>query len=143
MNKKQIDRYVTAAFKVLNEESTRTISDKDNEKNRLVCGGVASKKMAGKVAAFGPTVISMGVKPAVTLFSKTGSEADRVPVVNAVFNTLREAESGLVEKKANLLDCVKDLNGEELHRAKREILDASVAVKLVLRTYPEKKPESR
>ena len=130
MNKKQINCYVTAAFKAL-------------QTSRMIENGVVDRAMVGKVASFGPTVISMGLKPAVALFSKTTGGADRVPVAEAIFQTLKKAESRLVDGKNNLLDCVKDLDGSELHRAKREILDVSVAVKPALRTYPEKKPESR
>ena len=125
MNKKQVSTFVVAALKVL-------------EDGVLVHDGKIDSKMIGKMAAFGPTVLSMGIKPAVALYSRTSGGADRLPVVNAILAVLRECGCSFANANS-LLDAVRNLEGSELRQAKTQILAASVALKLAMRTYPENK----
>ena len=74
MNKKQISQYIMVALEVL--KSSKITSD-----------NAVDKKIVSKVASFGPTVLSMGLKPTVAMFSKANDEAERKPVVDMMDNS--------------------------------------------------------
>jgi hypothetical protein len=125
MNKLVMQQYAEAALELL-------------EDNPLTEGGVVDKSMVGKCASFGPTVIDMGLKPAVMLYSNESSDsgADRRPIVRAIYAILQKTHPERVEGHQDLLAYVRGLQGFELHTAKEEILAACVALKLAMRTFP-------
>lgn len=104
-----------------------------------------SKQYNGYISSFGASVIQSGM-PLALLYnlrskdskgkekSKSGSEVDRGPLMKAVFQVVREYRGSLSTVSKNLFDYYRDSNDQPMLR--RQILDATVAIKLVIRTYP-------
>lgn len=124
-NKMNVERLLPYADKALN----------DVDIDILVQGKVP-KEYLGYVAAFGATVINMGIKAALLYYMKD----KRVKVIDALTYILKESEkpkNGSEQETIDLKEWMKDeINILELYHKTQKIVDASVALKLMIRTYP-------
>lgn len=135
-----------------------------NDADILVNDGKVPEKYLGYVAAFGATVINMGIESALLYYmkdkqkyldDKQNSEEDpikykgninkvyRVKVVKALTYILENSEelkNCSEEKIDDLKKWVENENStlEQYHKTQK-IVDASVALKLMIRTYPIQK----
>jgi CRISPR type III-B/RAMP module-associated protein Cmr5 len=95
----------------------------------------------GYISSLGASIISAGLLPTVIFFSrKGGSQADRPAVIAAIEEILKKhhflkGNERLLQLIQNL---VRDNNNAELSRMSSLIADAAVALKLAIRTFPEK-----
>lgn len=121
-NKINVERLLPHADKALNDAG-------------ILVQGKVPKEYLGYVAAFGATVINMGIKAALLYYMKD----KRVKVVDALTCILKESRksrNGSEQETIDLKEWVKDeINILEYHKTQK-IVDASVALKLMIRTYP-------
>lgn len=106
-----------------------------------------SKQYNGYIASFGASVIQAGM-PLALLYNlrsknskgneklKSGREVDREPMMKAIFQVVKEYRGTLNSDAKNLFDYYRESNDQQMLR--RQILDAAVAIKLVIRTFPLK-----
>lgn len=143
MNKKLMEALVPVVMAKVEGNQASLMIDSDGKINKVV---------KGKAAAFGATVISMGLKPTVMLYSDTSGDAKgRLPVIQTIFAVLKALDDDRYSalrywKKAgdtrDLLAYVRNLNGPELRAARDIIQDIGVLLKLALRTYPEREDKA-
>jgi CRISPR/Cas system CMR-associated protein Cmr5 small subunit len=95
----------------------------------------------GYISSLGASIISAGLLPSLIFFShKGGSQAERPAVISAIGEILKKYH--FLKQSDHLLQIietmVKDNNNAELARMSSLIADAAVALKLAIRTFPEK-----
>ena len=146
MNKKSMEKCIQVAQTLLSDDHYKSkILEKQDKK------WVITREVKAKAAAFGPVVYQMGLTPAVAMYSD-GSKANSNKVVDVIRDIIvkyGEEDDGFSEllkrvlnedSNASLLTIITWPMNESTRLILREkILYASVALKLVLRTYPVKK----
>jgi CRISPR type III-B/RAMP module-associated protein Cmr5 len=96
----------------------------------------------GYISSLGASIISAGLLPTMIFFSnKGGSKADKPAIIKAIEYILKKNSflgntERLLEKIATL---VRNNNNAELARLTELIADAAIALKLAIRTFPEKR----
>lgn len=119
--KKRIEKYIPKAMQLIKE--TGIANDNDIVKNEF----------NGYFSSFGAAIIQNGLKPALAFFSKTTGEAkERSKILLAIYRLIIRDEDNIEPK--TLLKHVIDLEGNEAQII-TEIIDASIALKLAVRTY--------
>ena len=95
----------------------------------------------GYISSLGASIVSAGLLPTLIFFSnKGGSKANRPAVIKAIEKILKtnnylRSDEHLLKKVETF---VKINNNAELARLGDLIADAAVALKLAIRTFPEK-----
>lgn len=134
-NKINVERLLPYADKALNDADI-LVQDKVLNDTDILVQYKVPKEYLGYVAAFGATVINMGIKAALLYYMKD----KRVKVVDAltcILKESRESRNGSEQETIDLKEWVKDeINILELYHKTQKIVDASVALKLMIRTYP-------
>lgn len=121
--KKRVEKYIPDALRALQEA-------------KIVVGGKYDNEYAGYISAFGPSVILAGLIPTVAFFGRTGGDADRKKVGDAILKVVAPGEN-----HQNFLYYVL-AHDNDRDETKRKILDAIVALKLAIRTF-EKNEKKR
>ena len=121
MNKKQNEKLMQEAEKAL-----RNI-DVDILKNETI-----KESYNGQTAALGVTIAMSGLRPALAIYQKKTEECDKLQILNAIAIMLginqKEPGKALFQ---NVLKC----DSNQLNDYKRKIIDCSIALKQVIRTY--------
>lgn len=135
MHKNQMGDLISCTMGYLQEDNSLFV---DNTHKKV------ARNTMSLVAAFGPTVRQLGLKPAVAHYSKN-ADHEKCHVVNAIYAIMRtyteknDPNALICAKQLNnastLMDYVSNLNGRALLDAKEFISAVSVALKLGLRTY--------
>jgi len=122
MSKKNIEKYIPEAIKVLNS----TFTD-----------GVVPSAYNGYISSFGASVIQSGLKPTLALFENTNASTkeDKSYLTKIILKVL---DSNTTENSLLKYILENEKNEEYL---KQQILDIAVAVKLSIRTFELKKGE--
>jgi len=122
--KKQIENYLKKGLKEIN--------DRD-----IVHSNKIGKVYFGYIASFGPAVIHSGLLPAIAFYEAETShaEGDRKKITTMILNIISEKHAN----NATLLDyCIQHQSDPLL---KQNILDASIALKLAMRTFAKEEKE--
>lgn len=95
----------------------------------------------GYISSLGASIVYAGLLPTMVFFStQGGSKVNRPAIIKAIEHILKE--NSFLKNDVPLLDTIKKLvqadNNAELARLGDLIADAAVALKLAVRTYPEK-----
>jgi CRISPR-associated protein Cmr5 len=103
--------------------------------------GVIAAEYNGYIASFGASVIQAGLKPALAfnLRESSGSHKDRRTLMRALFHIIQQKNKSSIKYK-NLLEYVLEEPAAEKQR-KKEIIDATTALKLAIRTFTLKREE--
>lgn len=101
--------------------------------------GKVEKNIDNKVASFLTAVYDMGVKPAVSRYSRERGELNGKPIMDFIFSVMNPVNP----RNNNLLSYISGLQGQELIIARKQIIRIGVAMKYILRTYPERNAEGR
>ena len=86
----------------------------------------------GQTAALGVTIAMSGLRPALAIYQKETEECDKLQILNAIAFML-----GINQERAgealfrNVIEC----DSNQLNDYKRKIIDCSIALKQVIRTY--------
>jgi CRISPR-associated protein Cmr5 len=96
----------------------------------IVNGGKVVDVFKGYIAGFGPSVISSGLVPALAFYLE--DKDNKGKVIDAIAKTLNPESNGKKMFDESLL-----LEGKraELNIQKEKIINASIALKIMLRTY--------
>lgn len=127
-----IDSYLKAALDFWKEELTKIQRDSNDPKKGL------PKAYKGYIASFGTAVIHCGLLPAVFMFSRTSensrTDEDKTWVLRGVLQILKKR----AEEESQRFDATDllhyALSNNSIATARR-VCDASVALKLALRTF--------
>jgi CRISPR-associated protein Cmr5 len=114
--KKRVEKYIPAALKALQDAN-------------IVINGKYDNEYAGYISAFGPSVIQAGLTPTVAFYGRTGGDADRRKVGDAILKVIAPGEN-----HQNFLNYVL-VHAHDREETKRKILDAIIALKLAIRTF--------
>jgi CRISPR-associated protein Cmr5 len=122
--KQRIERYIPEAIKLI---STVEIADRN---------GIIANEFNGYFSSFGAAIVQSGLKPALAFFSNENSEvaANRAKILIAIYKLVVNNGHDDPIKARALLDHVLQPGIDE-EKIKAEIIDASVALKLAVRTY--------
>jgi len=116
MSKKNIEKYIATAIKVLEEEFKK---------------GTISSSYNGYISSFGASIIQSGLEPTLALFENknatTKEKKEKLPLL--ILQVLDPAS-----KEDSLLRYVLQHAKDEEY-IKQQILDISVAIKLSIRTF--------
>ena len=121
MNKKRNDDLIQKAEKALQSGYVDMLN-----------AGTIKDSFNGQTAAFGVTVALSGLRPAFAIYLKKTEECDRPQILNAIAVMM-----GIKQKEAGdkLFQEILKCDANKLNDYKRDILDCSIALKQVIRTY--------
>jgi len=122
MSKKNIEKYIPEAMKVLQKEFPQ---------------GAISSAYNGYISSFGASIIQSGLKPTLALFENTNANTkeDKSYLTKIILQILQTNAD-----ETSLLRYVL-ANSKDEEYLKQQILDIAVAVKLSIRTFKLKKGE--
>ncbi|WP_339904725.1 type III-B CRISPR module-associated protein Cmr5 [uncultured Cyclobacterium sp.] len=110
-------------------------------KKHLTENGKISSQYNGYISSFGASVIQSGMLMALVFNHRkeAKTEKDRLKMMDAIHHVI-EKEVG-EEPTGDLLGHFQSFNGNAVvqKRLRAKIMDAATAIKLVIRTYPQKK----
>ncbi len=119
--KKRIENYLPEAIKLIKEVK---IADNNNK---------VDNRFSGYFSAFGAAIVLSGMKPALAFYANSNKIDDRTKILHAVYKlVVPEGEQKDWKPKELLLYYTENENNKML---KHKILDATVALKLAVRTY--------
>lgn len=150
LNSRLIEKYI--------EKADSVIKDYNNKTTDIFKDGKIKKVYKSYVAAFGPTVVQMGLLPALAFYlSESGSsEGKRSLVIDMIARVieekLKEIDGSEKNDKGNttemgrklydrVLALYKGKKHSEIYQLRSHIESAVIALKLVMRTYPDDKTE--
>ncbi|SFU71107.1 CRISPR type III-B/RAMP module RAMP protein Cmr6 [Clostridium sp. DSM 8431] len=127
MNKKRVEDLIPYAIKCI-----------EKEKN-IFKNGKVPNEFNGYISSFGASIIQSGILATVTFFNDKNSSAneERFRVPELIFNILKESDTVQTEKQ-NLKDYLLEENkksNDQLKKAKYEIINAAIALKLGIRVF--------
>ena len=129
--KKRNDQLISLAFRAMNEVDIFTE------------GNSINSSYNGQIAAFCVSLAMSGLKPTIAFYSNTSSSAsvDRSKIISIIGWMVSNDPAFVVEQGENFieLDEIKstifNASDERLPALRKEILDCSIALKQVVRTY--------
>lgn len=107
--------------------------------------GKISKQFNGYISSFAASIINAGLLSSIMFYSqsKEKTEAEREKLIEAIEYILKSESSNILKSNDSLIKVVEELiknnNTEKVSRLKAEILYASTALKLAIRTFPKTK----
>jgi len=121
MNKKKNNELLKKAEEALRNEHVHIL---ENE--------AIKDSYNGQTAALGVTIAMTGLRPALAIYQKKTNECDKLQILNAiaVMMGINQEEAGKTLFR-KILVCDSDM----LNNYKREIIECSIALKQVIRTY--------
>jgi len=106
-------------------------------KIEIVKNGIVDDGYDSAIAAFGPSVVLSGLMPALAFYctekKHENSKTDKRKVVKAIACTLQSKYSGWTDYSQLFKHCLN--NQSSIERLTTDIVDASVALKMMVRTY--------
>lgn len=115
------------------QELRRKILEKLDQDNKLVKNGRIAKGLDDKVASFLTAIYDMGLKPAVSRYSRTEGRLKAKDIMDFIYDVINPDNTG----DGKLLEYIADKDGEELKGIKADIVSVGISLKYALRTYPE------
>ncbi len=122
MSKKRVEDYIPKALKIVNE---------------FFPGGNIPKEYNGYISSFGAGIIQSGLKPTVAIYEneQSQSQQDRAKLPKMILQIINPNSN-----ERSLLRYIINSNENE-QLLKEKIKDASIAIKLVIRTFKLKKED--
>lgn len=131
MTDKQLEKYMVEAFEYMEDPT-----------NNVVVGGKVSGSLKAIAASFGPDVYETGlVSTLVTYSSKVNSNPEYQTMLDMIWELYKKVEGNKVPKTTSdsamqyAIEKAGDYSASK--KFKKELLRASVAIKLTLRSYPD------
>jgi hypothetical protein len=124
----RVDKYLPRAFKAIRFVKIN--------KKKFADGNVVSKEYKGYISSLGANIIQAGVKAALTFYEaeESGSKQDR-RLVNAAIKFIMDENIPDAEySEYGLAATLDNLTPDEVQQKAEDILDATTALKLALRT---------
>lgn len=141
MNKRRVEKMIPSAMKQLNQDLPWMMTENSS---RFI-----PSRYNGYIASFGPCVVQAGLIQTLAFFSRADRDEradeegkERKRIIELMDRTLKDAEMLKGKEAQSLLDIAMDCEtATERIRIKSLILEASVACKLAMRTFPVKKDQ--
>jgi CRISPR-associated protein Cmr5 len=146
---KRINHYIPKVMEMIKEENTNILED-----------GKIRSEYISYVINFGAAIIQNGLLPAIAFYthdeesskdkkvenkSKESIKENKNKIVKLIYNILEDSNNLGIEnntKTKDLLKYVKEKqNTDEFYEVKDKIKEITIALKLVMRTYPIIKEE--
>lgn len=113
----------------------------DTARNHLVEDGKIKNEFNGYISSFGASIISAGLLPSIIFYSQKGDSAERNKIILCIEAILKK--HGYPDS-FNLLKTVESHfkntpNQAEINRLTDKIFDATIALKLAIRTFSKLK----
>lgn len=128
MNKRN-EELIKLAEEALQDPNIYIINDKRT--------GEVNEAYNGQIAALGVTIAMSGLRPALVIYyqDNKNSKCNKREIVKAIALMVRKPNS--TEKYQSAKELMKEVIGKDadLNYYKKEIIDASIALKQVVRTY--------
>jgi len=131
MNKKRNEELIKKANDALNNTQLVKIFKDEQAKN----AGIIKDSYNGQTAALGVTIAMTGLRPALAIYQKETEGCKRIEILNAIAVMLEIKPQSGKKPGEELFKKTLQCNAEELKVYKRDILDCSIALKQVIRTY--------
>jgi CRISPR/Cas system CMR-associated protein Cmr5 small subunit len=126
MYKKKNDRLIKKAEEALQHPKVHILNgDKVSIKDSF----------SGQTSAFGVTIAMAGLRPALAIYQKETEGCNRLEIVNAIAVMLDNSFAKEEEPGKKLFKKVLECDDTKLKEYKRNIIDCSIALKQVIRTY--------
>lgn len=117
---KTINKFINRADKVLKDKHTKIVD------TNLV---ILDNAFDGHIAGFGPTVIMSGLIPTISTYLSSRKKTIEAIVKVAQLENMNNAQSVLSY-------CIENHNNKQvLNHIKEQLINASIALKLIIRTY--------
>lgn len=131
-----LTQYLTKADAYLQAERRRRLAGETSDLQSLFnARGEVHGEYPGFAASFGATVLRSGLLPAVFLYAeKQGEGRSRLPLAGLLLHLLRNSDQG--PENQSLMAYVLHHRPINEYRLRRRVLDAAIAAKLALRTFP-------
>jgi CRISPR-associated protein Cmr5 len=131
---KKLIPYLVKADAHLRAEREKRLSNQSSDHNSLFNQkGEIQGEYPPFAASFGAAIIRSGLLPAVFLFAeKSGGGKDKEPLTRLMLEMLKQPG----DSDTRLHEYVLNRQDAEGPRLRQRILDASIAAKLALRTFP-------
>ena len=123
MNKKRNEELIQKAENALRSEYVRILNKSDE---------TIKDSYNGQTAALGVTIAMSGLRPTLAIYRKKTEECDKLQILNAIAVMLgiNQKDAG-IELFQKILKC----DSSKINDYKKEIIDCSIALKQVIRTY--------
>ena len=120
--KRRIEKYIPLAINIVKDVK---IADEQ---------GRVKNEFQGYFSSLGASIIQSGLIPAMAFFSNENSEAskDRAKILKAIYSLIAPENKNHKDPNALLFYVIENKNNESLAP---KIIDASIALKLAVRTY--------
>lgn len=123
-----VDKYLKAALEEIKGDNCQLW----NEQKSAI-----KKAYKGYVSSFGTIVKQSGLLPAAVLFGKANnerSEEDKAEITRLLYQLIKAVKPDLVrEGNENFIDFA--VSNQHIGRARQEVLYATIALKLAIRTF--------
>jgi len=131
---KDLTIYLQRADKYLKDQHTKALASKEKNAESLFNEkGEIYKEYPPYAASFGATVIRSGLLPAVFLYAeKDGKGKNKAPLSELFYHIV---DDGAERANKSLKDHVLEAYEKNPDRIRQQLLDASIAAKLVMRTF--------
>ncbi len=119
--KRRIEKYIPKAISIIEEVKIANNNEVKNE-------------FHGYFSSLGASIIQSGIVPAMAFFSNENSRAskERAKILKAIYKLIVPDTENNIDAKALLYYSIEHKNDEDLAP---KIIDASIALKLAVRTY--------
>lgn len=125
MEKKRNDELMRKAEEALHDTRVKII--KENSETDI------KESYNGQTAALGVTIAMSGLRPAIAIYQQETDGCNRIQILNAIaimLGTWNGENPGVAMSRA-LMSC----NDNELREYQKKIIECSIALKQVIRTY--------
>ena len=124
MNKKRNEELMQKAEKALQDPRVKILKSNGNE---------IKDSYNGQTAAFGVTVAMSGLRPALAIYKQETDGCNRLEILNAIAVMLDRWPGNTPGE--SMRRAIMACNDADLRNYKRDIIDCSIALKQVIRTY--------
>jgi len=124
MNKKKNEELMQKADNAL----------KNTNKVKILKGTSIKDSYNGQTAALGVTIAMTGIRPALAIYQKETESCKRIEILNAIA-LMMGIDSETRKPGEELFQKVMGCNPDELKIYKQKVLECSIALKQVIRTY--------
>lgn len=116
------------------------IADKAIKSSGIVKEGKVNESYDGKIAGFGVSVAISGLRPTLAMYFNENGNVKTRSILEAIATIIKD-DVGLTNDTAKdlLQYALGNISEEQGEKLKKHILEAAIALKLVVRTYEQDK----
>ena len=128
MNKKKNEDLMRKAEEALKDDRVKILEKKDDSYE-------IKDSYNGQTASLGVTIAMSGLRPALAIYQQETDGCNRLKILNAIAVMLDIVPTNNNTPGKELFDQALKCDTTELKKLKKEVIDCSIALKQVIRTY--------